>query len=171
VASRQLENRQVVCHHDADYHVCLLTQQGNTERLKTLSLLSKQISDDSLGHQSICHCYPLTIEHRTIGVLKLYFQPSVVDWPTSDKACFTSIAEPISITIYRLKLFQKLQSDSLQDPLTKLFIRRYMMSILTKLLQRVSYGNYQVGLIMMDIDHFKRLNDTFGHVRKTRLCG
>lgn len=49
------------------------------------------------------------------------------------------------------------------DHLTGLFNRRYMMDALEKEVQRASRKNGNLSLIMMDIDHFKKINDTYGH--------
>ncbi len=53
--------------------------------------------------------------------------------------------------------------EKIQDPLTSLYNRRYMETMLTHELQRAERAGYPVSLIMMDIDHFKKLNDTYGH--------
>ncbi len=53
--------------------------------------------------------------------------------------------------------------EKIQDPLTGLYNRRYMEIMLNHELQRAERANYAVSLIMMDIDHFKKLNDTYGH--------
>ena len=49
------------------------------------------------------------------------------------------------------------------DPLTHLFNRRCLMETLTKELQRSARTNTPLSLLMVDIDHFKKVNDTFGH--------
>jgi len=54
--------------------------------------------------------------------------------------------------------------EKIQDPLTELYNRRYMESMLSHELQRAKHAGYPVSLIMMDIDHFKQLNDTYGHL-------
>ena len=53
--------------------------------------------------------------------------------------------------------------EKIQDPLTGLYNRRYMETMLNHELQRAGRAGYPVSLIMMDIDHFKKLNDTYGH--------
>jgi len=53
--------------------------------------------------------------------------------------------------------------EKTQDPLTGLYNRRYMETMLNHELQRAGRAGYPVSLIMMDIDHFKKLNDTYGH--------
>jgi diguanylate cyclase (GGDEF)-like protein len=53
--------------------------------------------------------------------------------------------------------------EKIQDPLTELYNRRYMESMLSHELQRANHAGYPVSLIMIDIDHFKQLNDTYGH--------
>jgi diguanylate cyclase (GGDEF)-like protein len=54
--------------------------------------------------------------------------------------------------------------EKIQDPLTALYNRRYMESMLSHELQRANHAGYPVSLIMLDIDHFKQLNDTYGHL-------
>ena len=54
--------------------------------------------------------------------------------------------------------------EKIQDPLTALYNRRYMESMLSHELQRAKHARYPVSLIMLDIDHFKQLNDTYGHL-------
>lgn len=54
--------------------------------------------------------------------------------------------------------------EKIQDPLTGLYNRRYMEHMLTHELQRAERARYPVSLIMMDIDHFKKLNDAYGHL-------
>jgi diguanylate cyclase (GGDEF)-like protein len=56
-----------------------------------------------------------------------------------------------------------LQVQSIRDPLTGLFNRRYMDESLERELKRASRNHRPLGLMMIDIDHFKNWNDTYGH--------
>lgn len=107
--------------------------------------------------------YWLKARSRKVGTFKLCLQSWAIPQFPHNSQILSAIAEQIGVTVYRLVMLQRLQSENLQDPLTGLFNRRHMMGILSKLLKRVSYGQYQVGLIMLDLDHFKQVNDTFGH--------
>jgi diguanylate cyclase (GGDEF)-like protein/PAS domain S-box-containing protein len=60
-------------------------------------------------------------------------------------------------------LQSKLREQAIRDPLTNLFNRRYLEETLDRELSRAARENYPVCVMMMDIDHFKRVNDTYGH--------
>ena len=56
-----------------------------------------------------------------------------------------------------------LQAETLHDPLTTLFNRRYLDQMMEREFSRAARTGKPVSVIMVDIDHFKRINDTFGH--------
>jgi len=60
-------------------------------------------------------------------------------------------------------LKEKLHKQAIRDPLTGIFNRRYLEEFLEKVLKRAKYSKTQVCLLMMDIDNFKEVNDSFGH--------
>lgn len=60
-------------------------------------------------------------------------------------------------------LQEQLRDLAIRDPLTNLFNRRYLEEMLDKELTKAERKSYPVSLIMMDIDNFKRINDTYGH--------
>jgi diguanylate cyclase (GGDEF)-like protein len=62
-----------------------------------------------------------------------------------------------------LRLRETLRNQSVRDPLTGLFNRRYMEESFERELARAARGRASLGVIMMDIDHFKHFNDTYGH--------
>ncbi len=53
--------------------------------------------------------------------------------------------------------------EAIRDPLTKLYNRRYMETSLQREIYRAKREQTPVGLLLLDIDHFKRFNDTYGH--------
>jgi diguanylate cyclase (GGDEF)-like protein/PAS domain S-box-containing protein len=57
----------------------------------------------------------------------------------------------------------ELQEQAIRDHLTGLFNRRYLSEALERELARATHGNYPISLVIIDIDHFKKLNDTYGH--------
>lgn len=61
------------------------------------------------------------------------------------------------------RLRQELREQAIRDPLTTLFNRRYMEETLDRELKRSKRSQYRVGIIMFDIDYFKKINDGFGH--------
>ena len=73
------------------------------------------------------------------------------------------VADHLGLALAKLKLQETLQNLSIRDPLTGLFNRRYMEESMERELRRAERKVKQVGVIMADIDHFKRFNDTFGH--------
>ena len=60
-------------------------------------------------------------------------------------------------------LQSQLREQAIRDPLTNLFNRRYLEETLDRELNRAARENYPVCVIMIDLDHFKRINDTHGH--------
>ena len=62
-----------------------------------------------------------------------------------------------------VKSESQLRELSIRDPLTGLFNRRYLEEMLALEMIRAARKRYPIGIVMADIDHFKRFNDTYGH--------
>jgi diguanylate cyclase (GGDEF)-like protein/PAS domain S-box-containing protein len=75
----------------------------------------------------------------------------------------TAVCEQISLALANLKLRETLRLQSIRDQLTGLFNRRYLEESLERELRRAARKQRTLGAIMLDIDHFKRFNDEFGH--------
>jgi diguanylate cyclase (GGDEF)-like protein len=73
------------------------------------------------------------------------------------------VGERISLALANLRLREVLRSQSIRDPLTGLFNRRYMEEALARDLRRAARNEECVAVLMFDIDQFKQFNDTFGH--------
>jgi diguanylate cyclase (GGDEF)-like protein len=69
----------------------------------------------------------------------------------------------LALALANLQLRERLRNQSIRDPLTGVFNRRYMEESLEREMRRASRHGHPVGVIMLDIDHFKRFNDTHGH--------
>lgn len=98
----------------------------------------------------------------TIGLLYLSFpQPGTLT--PAKKQLARTVAEHLSLALANLKLRETLRNQSIRDPLTGLFNRRYMQESLEREIYRAQRQNQMLGIMMIDIDHFKQFNDTFGH--------
>jgi diguanylate cyclase (GGDEF)-like protein len=73
------------------------------------------------------------------------------------------VAERIGLAAANLRLREVLKAQSIRDPLTGLFNRRYMEESFERELHRANRDGITIGAIMLDLDHFKQFNDTFGH--------
>jgi len=67
------------------------------------------------------------------------------------------------MTTGNLRLRERLRSQSIRDPLTGLFNRRYFDETMTRELARSARTRKELGIIVIDVDHFKRFNDLHGH--------
>ena len=113
-------------------------------------------------------CLPLVAQRRSIGLLHLQvnkeFLPSLeLEFSDARQQFLIILGENISLSLYSIQLRETLRFQAIRDPLTGLFNRRYMEETLKRELQRAKRRKSSCGLIMFDIDHFKRFNDTFGH--------
>lgn len=104
------------------------------------------------------HCEPLLAGGEVIGVLYL---GGVIE-PES-RFRLTVLTENIASALLNHSLQRGLREQTIRDPLTGLFNRRYMEETLDLEIARASRGNTPLGLVMCDVDHFKRFNDQFGH--------
>ncbi|HHT9139069.1 MAG TPA: diguanylate cyclase, partial [Candidatus Wunengus sp. YC60] len=113
-------------------------------------------------------CAPIISQSEIVGVFHLILgQNSIVKsdeyWLEAKKTLTERMVERIGSALSNLKLREKLRDLSIHDPLTGLFNRRYMNELLERELCRAERKKLPLCVIMIDIDHFKQFNDTFGH--------
>lgn len=108
-------------------------------------------------------CVPLMAHGEAIGVFHVLLEsPDPVQSETKQNLA-VRVSEYLGLALAKLKLQETLQRLSVRDPLTGLFNRRYMEESMEREMRRAERQGKQVGVIMVDIDHFKRFNDTYGH--------
>lgn len=78
-------------------------------------------------------------------------------------------AEYLSMAASNIRLKDRLYEMAVKDPLTGLYNRRYMHEAFDKEIRRAERNRLPLGVIMVDIDYFKRINDTFGHAAGDRV--
>ncbi len=107
-------------------------------------------------------CVPMMARGEALGLLYFNSQnPGPLS--SAQQQLAVTVAEQIALALANLKLHETLQYQSVRDPLTGLFNRRYMEESLEREIHRAQRKQQSLGIIMLDVDHFKRFNDTFGH--------
>ncbi len=116
-------------------------------------------------------CVPLMVNGEAIGILHLnHVDPEEPSSATGNPLytnprvqLITMVAEHIALALANLKLKETLRQQSIRDALTGLYNRRYMEETMERELSRAAREQKPVGIMMFDIDHFKRFNDLEGH--------
>jgi len=113
----------------------------------------------SLHSALVC---PLLFNERFIGTISVYHtEPSI--YTDDHRRLLDRISEQAAAVIYNSMVFEQTQEDSLTDPLTGLPNTRFMFMHLTRELARAERLKSEVSLLVMDLDNFKDINDTYGH--------
>ncbi len=115
-------------------------------------------------------CVPMIAQGDLMGLLHLQrgsaseATPSVPDrFKGSEQGLAVTVAEHIALALSNLRLRETLRGQSIRDSLTGLFNRRYLEETLEREARRAERGHYPIGILVLDIDYFKRYNDTYGH--------
>ncbi|RZZ85039.1 sensor domain-containing diguanylate cyclase [Pseudoxanthomonas winnipegensis] len=112
------------------------------------------------GDAGATACIPLMAQGQQLGFL----------YVSADAAAFLArvqlietAAEQLAMALSNLELQERLRIQSIREPLTGLFNRRYLEESLARELARCARRGLPLALMMLDLDHFKRFNDTHGH--------
>ena len=113
---------------------------------------------------------PLTIEGEIIGCISLNSdQPNAFD--AQDLQFLSVIGYQMAASLKHFQRFSSIKNIAIYDTLTNLYNRRYFEERLEVEAQKSFFSDTSLSLVMVDIDHFKRVNDTFGHTEGDRvLC-
>ncbi|WP_132999623.1 sensor domain-containing diguanylate cyclase [Luteimonas arsenica] len=107
-------------------------------------------------------CVPLTAHGETLGMLHAS-GPAGGGEDDNDAAIIELLGEQLAIAIANLRLRETLRQQSLRDPLTGLFNRRYFEESLRRETLRCERKRLPLALLVLDVDHFKAFNDSHGH--------
>jgi len=118
-------------------------------------------SGEQTSLQSALVC-PLIVHDRFIGTLAVYHtEPSF--YHDDHRRLLDRVSEQAAAVIHNSVVFEQTQEDSLTDALTGLPNTRFMFLHLSRELARADRLKAEVTLMVMDLDDFKEINDTFGH--------
>ena len=106
-------------------------------------------------------CQPLVAQNNLMGLLyREAYGPAFAEG--ADQLA-TMLAEQVSLALANLDLREQLRSQAIRDQLTGLYNRRFLEDALTRETGRAARSGEPVAVAILDVDHFKRINDTYGH--------
>ena len=116
-------------------------------------------TDAEHSHTQSILCVPLSVDEETIGVINITNRVGDDDFGPEDEEILGALADQAAVAIARARLYEA----AITDGLTGLYVRRFTLHRLREELRRARRYSNQLSVVMCDIDHFKRVNDTWGH--------
>lgn len=106
---------------------------------------------------------PMLARGEVYGLLQVFSEdPAGADLEETKELAF-ALADSMSLALSSIALRERLRNQALRDPLTGLYNRRFMEEVLDKLTLQAERRKSPISAIMIDLDHFKKLNDRHGH--------
>lgn len=142
-------------------HQCWALRRGRAHRSGDPEHGASCAHGNPAGDGSPFTCIPLSAQGEVLGVL-------TASAPAGNQAEFQdnllhSLADRAAVAIANLRLRDALWKQSVTDPLTGLHNRRHFEDALARAMDEARHGERTVSLLLIDMDHFKRLNDGWGH--------
>ncbi len=108
-------------------------------------------------------CVPILAQGETLGILHLQAMDEAPPLEASELSFKTTFAAHVGLSLANIRLREALRTQSVRDALTGLYNRRYLEEVLEREVRRAARAAQSLGLLMIDLDHFKNFNDTYGH--------
>ncbi len=143
----------------------LVTQREGKDIKKEEEQILKEIFDSSAMYRAIRSVIyiPLKVQRNKVGFLTFDNLLSRRKIGYLDFISLQQFASQMALAIDNARLFERVQELSNYDELTKLPVRRYFNEKMTEEIYRAKRFDLSLALIIMDIDWFKQINDTYGH--------
>ncbi len=139
-----------------------------TLQIEKRKLRAKQMMMDPKATLKSHLTLPLAVEGEILGCLSLNSdQPNAFD--AQDLQFLSVIGYQMAATLKHFQRFSSIKNIAIYDTLTGLYNRRYFEERLEGEAQKSFYSGIPLSLVMVDIDHFKKVNDTFGHTEGDQI--
>lgn len=106
---------------------------------------------------------PISYRNNVIGSLQIEDDADFRNWEDEEVLMVKTVSDQLSVAISHARLFRKAQTQAMTDALTGLYNYGYFQDRLDRETKLADRNNAQVSLILLDLDHLKRINDTHGH--------
>ena len=106
---------------------------------------------------------PASATPATLGVLALYDRLGSDEFDDADLLTLRTFAGQAGVAVHNVRMHEEAQRLSLTDPLTGLWNYRYLRESLRREVERASRFGRMLTVLVLDLDHFKEVNDTYGH--------
>ncbi len=117
--------------------------------------------DPALRGASQFACFPMIIAGMPVGVLGVDAEPPLND---QQRRMLTAAAALLAVSLKNAELFREVHENSVRDSLTGCFNRKHALEVMDAELRRARRSQMPLSMVMFDLDHFKRINDRYGHL-------
>jgi diguanylate cyclase (GGDEF)-like protein len=147
-------------------NACWALRRGEMQWLGQGGLRCGHVHADTGGR--VILCVPVTAQGETIGIAYLQSDADIGVAELGEvrehiERLAGMVADRLGIAIANVKLRESLRLQSIRDPLTGLLNRRYLEESLPRELGLARREEQSLAVLMIDVDHFKRFNDAYGH--------
>jgi diguanylate cyclase (GGDEF)-like protein len=115
-------------------------------------------------------CIPLTSRHKVLGVIQL-INVDMKWFGDNELLLLQALADYAAIAIDNARAVEKIQELTITDDCTGLYNARHLYKTLEAEVYRSARFGYEFSVLFLDLDHFKRVNDTYGHLVGSKLLG
>jgi diguanylate cyclase (GGDEF)-like protein/PAS domain S-box-containing protein len=115
------------------------------------------------GVESAYLCIPILAQGEALGILHIQATDQDPNLGEAEMSFKTTFADQVGLSVANIRLRDALRAQSTKDPLTGLYNRRYLQEMLDREIRRAIRSEQSLGILMLDLDHFKNFNDTYGH--------
>ena len=114
-------------------------------------------------------CIPLKTHGKVLGVVELVNLKDMETFRSKELTILTILADYAAVAIENSRFFEKIQRMSIIDEYTGLYNARYLHQVLERLVGEADAGGPGVTVVFVDMDNFKKVVDTYGHLSGSRV--